>query len=425
MTAQTVPDAQRAAAEQRNAVPDAGRPDSAVLDARLGSEALAGRPTLFSAARVHVAQADLDAMAAFAAAMEAVAALPAWREVALAQAPASAAERAGRDVAAERPLAASAFMGYDFHLSPEGPRLIEINTNAGGALLMAALLDAWQPGQGAALEEAIAAMFAAELAREGKRAALPRAVVVDEAPAEQYLAPEFTLTVDLLARHGWQAAVADPAELAWDGAYLTHQGQPVDLVYNRLTDFYLDAPSSQALRQAWRSGAAVVTPHPAAHALFADKRLMTRLSDPAWLTEAGADAATRAAIAACTAETRQVTPHNAEALWGERRRWFFKPAAGFGSRAAYRGDKLTKRVFEEIVAASSDPAAGGYVAQALVPPSTRMVATPEGDQPLKVDVRNYAYAGQVQLVAARLYQGQTTNFRTPGGGFAPVLAVAS
>ena len=27
------------------------------------------------------------------------------------------------------------------------------------------------------------------------------------------------------------------------------------------------------------------------------------------------------------------------------------------------------------------------------------------------------------LAAARLYQGQTTNFRTPGGGFAPLLAL--
>jgi hypothetical protein len=27
------------------------------------------------------------------------------------------------------------------------------------------------------------------------------------------------------------------------------------------------------------------------------------------------------------------------------------------------------------------------------------------------------------LIAARLWQGQTTNFRTPGGGFAPVLTV--
>jgi hypothetical protein len=39
---------------------------------------------------------------------------------------------------------------------------------------------------------------------------------------------------------------------------------------------------------------------------------------------------------------------------------------------------------------------------------------------LKFDVRDYAYDGAVQWVAARLYQGQTTNFRTPGGGFAPV-----
>jgi hypothetical protein len=30
-------------------------------------------------------------------------------------------------------------MGYDFHLAPDGPRLIEINTNAGGAFLNAAL----------------------------------------------------------------------------------------------------------------------------------------------------------------------------------------------------------------------------------------------------------------------------------------------
>jgi hypothetical protein len=27
------------------------------------------------------------------------------------------------------------------------------------------------------------------------------------------------------------------------------------------------------------------------------------------------------------------------------------------------------------------------------------------------------------LIIARLYQGQTTNFRTPGGGFAQVLVV--
>lgn len=41
----------------------------------------------------------------------------------------------------------------------------------------------------------------------------------------------------------------------------------------------------------------------------------------------------------------------------------------------------------------------------------------------KVDVRLYAYAGRTMLAAARLYQGQATNFQTPGGGFAPVFAI--
>ena len=32
-------------------------------------------------------------------------------------------------------------------------------------------------------------------------------------------------------------------------------------------------------------------------------------------------------------------------------------------------------------------------------------------------------AARVQLMAARLYQGQTTNFRTEGGGFAPIYVL--
>lgn len=33
-------------------------------------------------------------------------------------------------------------MGYDFHLAAEGPKLIEVNTNAGGAFLNALLAKA-------------------------------------------------------------------------------------------------------------------------------------------------------------------------------------------------------------------------------------------------------------------------------------------
>ncbi len=119
-------------------------------------------------------------------------------------------------------------------------------------------------------------------------------------------------------------------------------------------------------------------------------------------------------LLAAIPRTEIMTAGNRDALWAKRRELFFKPAAGYGSKAAYRGDKLTKRVWEEM-------AKGTYVAQALVAPSERHVVDTQTATALKADVRNYAYAGVVKLVAARLYQGQTTNFRTPGGGFAPVF----
>ena len=111
-----------------------------------------------------------------------------------------------------------------------------------------------------------------------------------------------------------------------------------------------------------------------------------------------------------------VTPENADRLWEERNQLFFKPATGHGSKAVYRGDKVTRSVWQEI-------ARGGYVAQAFAPPSQRMIKLDGALTSRKMDVRLYTYDGEVLLVAARLYQGQATNFRTPGGGFASVLMI--
>ena len=61
-----------------------------------------------------------------------------------------------------------------------------------------------------------------------------------------------------------------------------------------------------------------------------------------------------------------VRAEDAEQWWAERKQWFFKPVSGYGGKGAYRGDKLTKRVFEEIM--QSD-----YVAQRLAVPGERKV----------------------------------------------------
>jgi hypothetical protein len=102
----------------------------------------------------------------------------------------------------------------------------------------------------------------------------------------------------------------------------------IDLVYNRLTDFALDEPANAALRAAWLADAAVVTPHPRAHALYADKRNLVALSDDALLAGWGVDAETRAILANKIPRTELVLAANADDLWARRKQLFFKPAAG-------------------------------------------------------------------------------------------------
>ena len=63
------------------------------------------------------------------------------------------------------------------------------------------------------------------------------------------------------------------------------------------------------------------------------------------------------------------------------------------------------------------------MAQAFAAPGQRTIEIDGTLVPRKMDVRLYTYDGRMLLAAARLYQGQTTNFRTPGGGFAPLLVV--
>jgi hypothetical protein len=371
-------------------------------------------PHLFASLPVFVSRPHVDEMAKVIAAVEEVVALPAYRQEVLARAPEIARHDSG---------ARGVFLGYDFHLAAAGPKLIEINTNAGGALLNGLLGRAQRaccdevahlvsgPVPLGRLEQAIFDMFVQEWRSAGRPGLPSRIAIVDDAPEEQFLYPEFLLFARLFRRFGLQADVVAPEALRFEGGELRDARGAIDLVYNRLTDFALAMPQHAALRAAYLASAVVLTPHPRAHALYADKRNLALLTDEARLRAWGVRGAAAHTLLQGIPRTRLVAAADADALWAERRRLFFKPAAGYGSKAAYRGDKITRRVWSEILSAE-------YVAQALVSPGERRVAP---DTLMKVDVRNYVYAGQVQLLAARLYQGQTTNFRTAGGGFAPVL----
>lgn len=394
---------------------------SAVEQASEGQAAVAslrtGREHLFSGSPVFLSAAQIAAMGDIVNAIEATAGLASYQDAVLDWAPPIARAAFGPR---------GAFMGYDFHLAPDGPKLIEINTNAGGAFLNALLAQAQvaccpevqaivSPDPLGDFEAAVWAMFQAEWRAQGRAGQPATVAIVDETPQEQYLYPEFLLARAFFARRGVEALIVDPGELQFAQGRLSAAGRTIDLVYNRLVDFAFDRPASAELRRAYLEGAVVVTPNPRNHAILADKRNLCVLSDQARLAALGVEPDVRRRLSGVP-ETRMVTAEEGEALWAARKGLFFKPAGGHAGKAVYRGDKLTRGVWSEVLK-------GGYVAQAYAEPGLRRVQGQAGPEACKMDVRLYTYGGEVLLAAARLYQGQTTNFRTPGGGFAPVIAL--
>ena len=81
---------------------------------------------LFSNVPVFISASEVDEMQEVVTAIEATARLAAYKATVLSWAP---------EISRGDHGPVGALMGYDFHLGVDGPRLIEINTNAGGAFL--------------------------------------------------------------------------------------------------------------------------------------------------------------------------------------------------------------------------------------------------------------------------------------------------
>jgi hypothetical protein len=308
---------------------------------------VATRQHLFSHVPVFLPRSTLDQMHRLVTAVEATVRLPAYQGKVLSWAPEIAKADHG-------PI--GAFMGYDFHLDQKGPSLIEINTNAGGGVLNMLLAEAQHAccvemkGYPAGIKPhdstgSLVSMFREEWRKQRGNSSLQRIAIVDEAPETQCLFPEFVLLQKLLEKAGIETVIAAPEQLVSSDGGLTISGRPVDLIYNRLVDFTFERADNAVLRSAYERGHVVVTPNPHNHALFADKRNLTVLSDLREQQEIGVPEVDRAALA-LVPRTVIVSPENAQELWDRRKSLFFKPTRGHGSKAVYRGDKVTRGVWE-------------------------------------------------------------------------------
>ena len=215
-----------------------------------------------------------------------------------------------------------------------------------------------------------------------QRPGVPRRIaIVDDRPAEQYLYPEFLLAQRFFQKHGIDALIADGRQLRYERGQLLTEGLPIDLVYNRLVDFSFEHPEHGALRAAYQDDAVVVTPNPRVHALYADKRNLCCCLIRHALRSGGFPPRCSPISLGCRARCSSLID-NAQQLWEARKTLFFKPAGGHGSKAVYRGDKVTKGVWAEIIR-------GGYVAQDFAAPSERMVKLDGSPELRKTDVRLY------------------------------------
>ena len=363
-----------------------------------------------SSAIVELPGAALKRMVGVVRTLDRLSRNPAYREQVYAEVP---------DVARFDPGHDAVMMCYDFHLDGEMPRLIEVNTNAGGGMLAYLAHDPALPADqrflSAKLRERLLRTFSEEIKKysAGTRLKPERIAIIDEDPAGQHLYPEMVAFADLFRAWGVPAEIVEPQGLKASANGVSLEGQPVDLVYNRHCDFYLASDAMGGLRQAYLAGKVCLTPNPHMYGLLADKRRMILWSDTEYRAAWHLSGEDCRLLDQVVPGTWLLAEQDLQQVWSDRKQLIFKPVDSFGGKGVLIGEKISRKRFDQLPAATT-------LVQEMIPPSMT-----EGiDQvPMKTDLRLYAYRNRVFGVTARLYRGPVTNMRTPGGGFARVRII--
>lgn len=276
-------------------------------------------------------------------------------------------------------------MGFDFHITPTGPRLIEINTNAGG--YVTAMLLAPDDRARKELAHKFVAAAQAEYAHAAPRQELKRVAIVDDDFDKQALYPEMLHLAEILSSAGIETHVLEPSQFQLQNKQLDADGFFPQLIYNRLVDFRLAKANHAHIREALLNQTIAISPHPAVYSRCADKRNFLRLKH------------------AIIPRTLQLKDRPMEEWEKERKRWFFKPPTGNASKGVYRGDKLSRA---KLVTLPPET-----IVQEMIEPSR----TPDG---CKYDIRVFTRDTEILAVVGRQYSGQVMEMNSEKSGFVAI-----
>lgn len=292
----------------------------------------------------------------------------------------------------------------DVHIDEnDNLKIIEINTNASSYLVNTEHVLAKNLKDFSDAKQKLISSFKKTFGDHLKQQNL--FLLIDENPQQQNMYFEFLMFCDFLKKEfSVECQIADPKELTINSEkQIVWQNRIVSGVYNRCTDFYFT--QYPALAEAFQFHKTLISPNPWGYQSLADKNLLVEWS--------AKDLQLPALQKALLKTYRFADFKDADDLWSQRSRFFFKPPNAYGSRSVYNGKSISRTVFQRIYSAD-------YIAQEIVPaPLTKMVYDQQ-EHTFKYDLRFYFFEGEIHLGVARLYQGQLTNLQTPLGGLTPL-----
>ena len=244
---------------------------------------------------------------------------------------------------------------------------------------------------------------------------------MDEQIPRQKMYMEFLMYQELLNSWGWPCTLQEAGNLkppTPTGEVFTSKGQKINMIYNRLCDFYFEKFSF--LKQVFLKQQTLISPGPGEYLLLADKHRLCEWCSESFLNTLPLNKEEKKWIQKSVLPAGKITDLPAEKLWHQRRSLFFKPFRGYGGRGVYNGKSITKKTFARLMEE------GGIYQKTLQAPVWEEEGA-QGNPPTtpprrwKYDIRAYAYKNQVSLMVARVYQGQVTNFKAPQSGFAALV----